>query len=148
MRRLFVYYPEEILLMKERRKSIRKKEGNRVEIELMSGNKEQPGKNNSFAITDDISLYGIKVMTDSVFPIDSLLKIYLSLAKTKKTVTMTGKVKWIKKVGDNLNEVGIEIIDITKDNIKILFEYLIKTTVSIIKDSPPSGRTLTRVLLK
>jgi hypothetical protein len=134
--------------MKERRKSIRKKEGNIVEIELISGNKEQPRKNDSFAITDDISLYGIKVMTDPIFPIDSLLKIDLSLAKTKKTITMTGRVRWIKRVGDNLNELGIEIIDITKVNIKILFKYLIKTTMSITKDSSPSGRTLTRVLLK
>jgi hypothetical protein len=143
-----VYNPEEILLMKERRKSKRKKEGNRVEIEPVSKDKEHPGENNGFAITDDISLYGIKVITEPFFPIDSLLKIDLSLAKTKKIVTMTGKVRWIKRIGDNLNELGIEIVGTTKDNIKILFEYLINTKVKFIKDSTPSGRMQTRVLLK
>ncbi|MGB6340757.1 MAG: PilZ domain-containing protein [Candidatus Aminicenantaceae bacterium] len=134
--------------MKERRKSRRTKEGNRVEIKPVSEDKGHPGKNNGFSITDDISLYGIKVMTEPFFPVDSLLKIDLSLAKTKKIVTMTGKVRWIKSLGNNLNELGIEMVDTTKDNIKILFEHLITTKVSFIEDSSPSRRTLTRVLLK
>jgi hypothetical protein len=45
--------------MKERRKSKRKKEGNRVEIKPVSEDKVHPGKNNGFSIADDISLYGI-----------------------------------------------------------------------------------------
>ena len=134
--------------MKERRKSKRKKEGNRVTIEPISEDKGLTGENNGFAITDDISLYGIKVMTEPYFPIDSLLKIDLSLAKAKKIVTMIGRVKWIKRIGDNLNELGIEMVDATKDNIKILFEYLITKTVSIVEDYSPSGRTPTRILLK
>jgi hypothetical protein len=134
--------------MRERRKSKRKKEGNRVEIEPMSDDKVHPGKINGFAITSDISLYGIRVMTEPFFPIDSLLKIDLSLAKIKKTVTMTGRVRWIKRIGDNLNELGIELVDTTKDNIKILFEYLIKTKVSLIEEYSPSGKTLTRILQK
>ena len=143
-----MYNQEEILLMKERRKSKRRKEGNRVEIEPLSKDKGYPGKNDGFAITDDISLYGIKVMTEPFFPIDSLLKIDLSLARTRKVVTMTGKVRWIERIGDNLNELGIEMVDATMDNIKILFEYLITRKVNIIEDCSPSRRTLTRVLLK
>jgi hypothetical protein len=143
-----VYNLLEILLMRERRKSKRKKEGNRVAIETMSKDTGQLEKNNGFAITDDISLYGIKVMTEPYFPIDSLLKIDLSLAKTKKIVTMIGKVRWIKRIGDNLNELGIEMVDATRDNIKILFEYLITKKVSIVEDDSPSKKPLTRVLLK
>lgn len=148
MRGRIGYNLEKALMMKERRKSKRKKEGNRVEIELLSKDNGYPGEKNGFAITDDISLYGIKVMTEPFFPIDSLLKIDLLLAKTKKSVTMTGKVRWIKRIGDNLNELGIEMVDATKDNIKILFEYLITRKVSIIEDYSPTKKALTRVLLK
>jgi hypothetical protein len=134
--------------MKERRKSKRKKEGNRIEIEPISKDNGYQGKNNGFAITDDVSLYGMKVIIESFFPIDTLLRIDLSLLKTKKSVTMTGKVRWVKRIGDNLNELGIEMVDVTKDNIKILFEYLITTRLNLINDYSPSGRILTRVLLK
>jgi hypothetical protein len=142
------YNLREILLMEERRKSKRTKEGNRVEINPVSQDKGHPRKNNGFAITDDISLYGLRVMTEPFYPIDSLLKIDLSLAKTKKIVSMTGKVRWIKSIEDNLNELGIEMIDATKENIKILFEYLVTKKVNIIEDYSPSRRKLTRVILK
>ena len=134
--------------MNERRKSKRRKEGNKVEIVPIPKDKEYPGTNDVFAITDDISLYGIKVMTEPFFPIDSLLKIALSLAKTREIVTMIGRVRWIKRIGDNLNELGIEMVDANKDNLKILFEYLITKKVSIVEDYTPSKKTLTRVLLK
>ena len=112
--------------MKEKRISRRKKEANKVKIEPISEDEIHSGKKFSFSITDDISLRGIKIMTETFFPIDTLLKIELSLAKTKKIITMTGKVRWVKKLDDRLNEVGIEMVGTTKDNIKILFEHLYK----------------------
>ncbi len=110
--------------MNEKRKSRRKKEGNLVTIDLISEEESQSSEKTSFAISDDISICGIKILSETLFPIDSLLRIKLTLEKTKKTINMTGKVRWARSLSDKLHEIGIEIEDTTKENIKILFKHL------------------------
>ena len=112
--------------MIEKRKAKRKKEGNVVAIDVVSGGKVDSRKKTSFAISEDISICGIKILSETIFPIDSQLRIKLSLAKAKKTVNMTGTVRWIRSLDEKLHEIGIEIMDASMENIKILFEHLYK----------------------
>ncbi len=97
-------------------------------IDLVSKDKIDSSNKSSFAISEDISICGIKILSETIFPIDSQLRIQLSLARAKKTVNMTGQVRWVKSLDEKLHEIGIEILDTSMENIKILFEYLYKNT--------------------
>lgn len=114
--------------MIERRKEERKKEANKVTFELMIGNKIHSGEKISFALTDDISVSGIKILTDRFFPVDSLLKIELSLMKSNKVLKLAGKVRWVNHLGKGLHEMGLEIVDTAEGSIRYLIEHLYKAT--------------------
>jgi len=112
--------------MKKRRKEGRKNEGNKITIELKYDDKIHSDKKISFALTENISICGIKILSDKYFPVDSLAKISLTLARTKKIVNTTGKIRWVNRLSDQLWEIGIEIIDASMDTIKVLIEHIHK----------------------
>jgi len=112
--------------MAERRKSRRKKEVNKVALEPMPSAKSYPGRKINIAFTNDISLCGCKIVSDTRFPVDSLMKIDISLNGSQKTINVTGKVRWINDIANDTHENGIEITDITRENIRIFYEHLYK----------------------
>ncbi len=117
-------------MAKERRRETRKKEGNRLTIETISPDQTDtataPTKKISFSLTEDISLKGIKVISDEFFPIDSLLKIELSLAEFHEPLQLKGKVKWIRSLEENLYEIGIEFLDASPKHMKALVDHMYK----------------------
>ena len=92
-------------------------------FELQLEEKIQSGNKISFAFTDNISLSGMMIMSDTVLPIDSQLTIELSLKNSLKTIQVDGIVKWINSLGDDLYEAGIEIVNISKDDIQKLVDH-------------------------
>lgn len=112
--------------MIESRKEERRKEGNRVTLEVLENDLTHSSKKISFAITDDISFRGIKILSDEFFPIDSILKIGLHLGAINKKVDMTGKVRWVNSVDDDMYEVGVEIdtAKTSRDDMQILIDHL------------------------
>ena len=65
--------------MTESRKEERRKEGNRVTIEMLSEDRAPSSETISFAITHDISFRGIKILSETLFPVNSILSIELFL---------------------------------------------------------------------
>jgi len=112
--------------MDERRKTRRKKEANKLSLEPIPKDNSQASKKISIAFTDDISLCGFKIITDTYFPVDSFVKADVSLSKAQKTIDVTGKVRWIKDLADDTYEIGIEIVDTTRENIRIFYDHLYK----------------------
>ena len=112
--------------MKERRKSKRKKESNKLTLEAVAEDGRRPHKKINIAFTDNISLCGFKIIADTHFPVDSLVKADVSLSKTDKTIDVTGKVRWVKDIAENTYEIGIEIVDTSKENIQIFYNHLYK----------------------
>lgn len=112
----------------ERRRDARKKEGNHVVIEALSQDRADAAaastKKISFSLTEDISIKGIKVISEAFFPIDTLLKIELSLEELSEPLSLQGKVKWVKPVEGNLCEIGIEFIGASPDQKKLLVDHM------------------------
>ena len=112
----------------ERRKEARKKEGNRVTIETAPQNQTDTQtaatKKISFSLTEDISLKGIKVISDAFFPIDTLLKIELSLAELHEPLHLQGKVKWTRSHEEDLYEIGIEFVNASPVQMKVLVDHM------------------------
>lgn len=117
-------------MTEERRRESRKKEGNRVTIETVpqdqSAAVSAPPKKISFSLTEDISLKGIKVISETFFPIDTLMKIELSLAELYEPIQLQGVVKWIRSYGDDLFEVGIEFVGASPDQMRALVGHMYK----------------------
>jgi hypothetical protein len=112
--------------MVERRRSRRKKEVNKIAIEPIVSTADYPHKKINIAFTNDISLCGFKIITDTKYPVDSLMKVDISLSSAQKTINVTGIVRWVSEIARDTHEIGIEILDITKENIGIFYEHLYK----------------------
>lgn len=110
--------------MIERRRERRKKEINRVSIEYLTDAQFYKGKRVNFGLTEDLSLCGIRILTDRFFPIDKVMKISLCLGKDYETVYLIGKVKWIKSLGEEAYEVGLEVVDTFEKTVRILTGHL------------------------
>jgi len=97
--------------MAEKRKDQRIREEKKVVIEFYPGGKDSRPKNVTYALTRDVSEGGVRVLTDRNFPVGTLLKITLSLSRTRQIVNVVAKVKWVKNFHtSDLFEMGIEYV--------------------------------------
>ena len=98
--------------IKDKRRERRVKEEHKIIGEIVSDNKILKHKKVFYTLTKDISLGGVNIRTDTFLPIDTVVKIELSLPKTHKIVCVRGKVKWIKSLyDDEVFEIGLEFVD-------------------------------------
>ena len=111
--------------MDERRRVERLKEDNDVTITIISGIKKDPKEKIIYHISNDISVYGARIQTNSFFPVDTLLKIDVTLKNPYQTITALGKIKWIKSLfGINSYEAGVEFVNTSSDTIQQLANYI------------------------
>ena len=94
--------------MKERRRASREKEKSDVTITVVSEGKHQKVIYDS---SKDISVYGAKIHSREMFPIDSFIQIDFITKTVHRNITALGKVKWIKVIiEDKSYEVGVESV--------------------------------------
>ena len=110
--------------MIERRKEKRIKEVNRISIEYLPEGQIYRSKKVNFGLTEDLSLRGIKILTDKFFPIGKVMKISLSLGRNYETIYLISKVKWIKSLDDEAYEIGLEVVDTFEKSVRILTGHL------------------------
>lgn len=115
--------------MIERRRERRIKEANRISLEYLPEEPDEGRKTISFGMTEDISLSGLRILTDAFFPVDKIIKISLSLGRNSEMINMIGRVKWIESFGDDVYEIGFEFEDMLKESIKVLARHLYEKTV-------------------
>ena len=105
--------------MKEKRKTERLKEFNEITTTVISGEK------NFYNYSEDISVSGAKIRGNIPLPVDTLLKIDLTLNNLRQKITALGKVKWTKKILDNKwYEAGVEFFDTPSEVIKKLDDHI------------------------
>jgi len=87
------------------------------------------GQPNSYvginALTRDISLSGARIIAKKRFPVDTILRIQIDLSRTKQTIKVDGKVKWVKE-GDDADsyETGIEFMHEISKTVLSLIRHL------------------------
>jgi hypothetical protein len=72
--------------MENKRRGRRVKEENRLICEIVSDNKDLNCKKVFYTLTKDISLGGVNIQTDTFLPVDTVVKMELSLPKIHKIV--------------------------------------------------------------
>jgi hypothetical protein len=111
--------------MDEKRKERRLNEENKVTISVVSKDKATHAEGNFFALTKDVSLNGLKIHTDMDLEIGTALKIEIALAKSKKLISVIGRVKWMSQLYDGeVFEMGVEFVDTPPDRVLSLLDHL------------------------
>jgi hypothetical protein len=107
--------------MAEQRKDQRFREEKKVVIEFYPGGKNLRPNNVTYALTRDVSEGGVRLLTDRYFPIGTLLKITLSLTRTRQIVNVVAKVKWVQNFQtSDLYEMGIEYMREIPESVKAM----------------------------
>lgn len=107
--------------MAENRKDPRFKEEKKVVIEFYPAGKSLRSNSVTYALTRDVSEGGVRLLTDRYFPLGTLLKITLSLSKTRQIVNVVAKVKWVQNFHtSDLYEMGIEYMHDIPESVKTM----------------------------
>ena len=115
---------KEAFSMTERRKEKRIKEVNRVSIEYLAEIPVEELKRSSSALMEDLSFRGVRLLSETAFPVGKVLKVGLTFAENPEPIHLIAKVKWTKKIDDEVHEMGLETVDIFKETIRTLMGHL------------------------
>ncbi len=115
------------LNMKERRRDTRVIEENRVVIE-MKGSRDGAGIETFDAFTRDLSLGGVRVMTDRPFDQGIELTMTITLSKSRQVIRICGKVRWVREIEPGLHEAGIEFLHQIPGSVMSLINHLFRKT--------------------
>jgi c-di-GMP-binding flagellar brake protein YcgR len=111
--------------MKERRRDPRVNEENKVTLNLLANGSPQGPKSVYHSLTKDISLGGIRVMTDAPLAVDSRIKVELTLAKSRKRIRAVARVRWVKELfGQDVFDMGLEFVDIDPEAELALIDHI------------------------
>lgn len=109
----------------EKRKAKRVKKESKIIIKVISEDVVPRNKKIIYHLTKDISSKGVKIQTNTFLPINTLLKIELSLTKPPRVIKAIGRVRWVKsRYADEKFEMGIEFVDTPKESIQALSKHI------------------------
>ena len=111
--------------MSEKRKASRLKEDNEVTIVVVSGRDPLPKEKIIYNSCKDLSVSGARINAHILLPVDTLIKIDITLKTVHQMITVMGKVKWIKIIcNDESYEEGVEFVNTADEAIKKLKDYI------------------------
>jgi hypothetical protein len=126
------------LSKKAARRMDRLNEENEISITILSEIKDIPKEKIRYNYSKDISMAGTKIQGNVLLPIDTFLKIDLTLKNSKQKVTVFGKVKWNKVIAwYGYYEAGVEFVDTPGEAIKKLGAYIL--SINEYKNLNPVG---------
>jgi c-di-GMP-binding flagellar brake protein YcgR len=114
----------------ERRRDSRIHEEDKVVIELLTNGRPPTDKTIINALTKDISPGGVRLTTDMLLPVNTLLKMEIVLSQRRRAVHAMGMVRWARSIyEEELFEIGIEFTQISPDDKMLLLEHTYKKRV-------------------
>lgn len=109
----------------ERRKDKRIKDMSGVAFQAMLESSEDDSTKICQAIIQDISLGGIRVHCDNYVPVNTPIKINLTLDRSRKFLSMYGKIRWIRSLYEGESyEFGVQFEQITPQDSMNLLQHL------------------------
>lgn len=109
----------------EKRREPRREDELPVEIEILSDGSDFGPTHVLYAQIKDISAGGVKILTSVYIPLDTPIKLKITLAKLGETIGPVGKVVWGNQIeNSDLYEMGIEFGNTQPDILYTLLEYI------------------------
>ena len=110
----------------ELRKAQRLNEEHNITITILSEEKNLLKERILYKFSKDISESGIKIQGNIPLPVDTLLRIDLTLGRLHPKITALGKVKWVEfNTEDGSFEAGVEFIETSNEAIKEIEDYIL-----------------------
>jgi c-di-GMP-binding flagellar brake protein YcgR len=110
----------------ELRKAERLTEEHKITITIVSEDENLPKEKIRYKFSKDISESGIKIQGNVPLPVDTLLKIDLTLEGLHQKITALGKVKRSEfDTEDGSFESGVEFVDTSSEAIKEIEDYIL-----------------------
>jgi hypothetical protein len=111
--------------MYEKRRAPRLKEENEVTIIVVSGREPLPKEKVIYNSCKDFSISGARINAHILLPVDTLIKIDITLKTVHQMISVMGKVKWIKIICDDESyEEGVEFVNTADEAIEKLKDYI------------------------
>ena len=111
--------------MDERRRTPRIKEENKVTITVISGEEDLPKKRITWYLSKNISKSGIRIQTNIFLPVNTQLKIEITLKNPPQTITAFAQVIWIKRFSTNdFCQAGLKFFNTSNEMIQQLDDYI------------------------
>jgi len=113
-----------MMMEEENRREKRKQEKQEVEVFKDTSSQKQSDSDTFTAVTENLSLSGVRLRSHKYFPVNTVLKIRMPFLK-KKTVSLRGKVRWVKNIKEEKKfDIGIEFLDTLPAEFITLMEHL------------------------
>ena len=110
----------------ELRKAERLNEEHEITITIVFEDENLTKEKILYKFSKDISESGIKIQGNIPLPVDTLLKIDLTLESLHQKITALGKVKWIEfNIEDGSYDAGVEFVDTPSDAIQKIEDYIL-----------------------
>lgn len=99
--------------MRERRRDPRINEENKVVLNLIPDGGAQGPRNVYYSLTRDLSIGGIRIMTDAPLAVGSRVKLEMTLTKSRKRIQAVAEVRWVNELfGKDVYDMGLEFVEI------------------------------------
>jgi len=113
----------------EKRREKRLDEENKVILHVLSENSEQ--EESFYSYSRDLSVGGLRIMTDSPLPIKTRVKLEIALSDSKKLIKGIAEVRWVKSLfEDEVFEMGLEFIELDPQSKVHLLEHVYRKVLS------------------
>lgn len=110
---------------KERRCEPRRKDELPIEMEVLSTQGPAPHTTVLYAQIKNISPGGVKVLSSVTLPLNTSIKLKITLPESGKSIEPTGRVAWgTKSAGGEIYEMGIEFKNTPPQILSTLLEYV------------------------
>lgn len=111
--------------MMQKRKDRRFKQWNKTVIRAAPQGQDSLPPAEVTAFTYDISLGGARIHSKERFDLGAVLQLHIELVRSRETVNLEGRVKWIKRdETDEVFEMGVEFFHSTARTVTSLMKNL------------------------
>jgi len=112
--------------MLEKRKDVRLKECNEINVSVISEAKNIPKEeiSCSYNYSEEISGSGTIIQGGILLPVDTILKIDFTLKTMNGRISVLGRVKWIRIIEIGWYEAYVEFIDTPGEIIEAIRNYI------------------------
>ena len=110
--------------MKDRRREPRTREENRVVLTLLPEEGQEP-RGPYYCLTKDISVGGIRIMTDAPLAVDTRVRVEITLGKSRLRVQALARVRWVKELfGKDVFDTGLQFCGLDGPTELALIEHI------------------------
>jgi len=110
--------------MKDRRREPRTREENRVVLTLLPEEGQEP-RGPYYCLTKDISVGGIRIMTDAPLDVGSAVKVEITLARSRLRIEALARVRWVKELfGKDVFDTGLQFSGLNAATELALIEHI------------------------